>query len=396
MPRRSVPCGLRVPVKHTPPERQPEGCLGRRRFRAVGMVLALSLSLVCVPSLFALDRLEENRTLMGRSLRQVFADAVEKPARGVVRLQTPDGDPLALGTIVDSEGWVLTKASQLRGDVVCVLKNGRTVSTQYVGYDAPTDLALLRIDAENLPHIEWSKASAPAVGQWLISAGTGRRPVAVGVMSVPRRAIPKLDIHGVLGIELERGHEEPIIKRVFESSAAKAAGLQPGDIITSINGDPVATRIGLIDTIREYRPGESLELHFLRDETAHKAFATLTHPFGDFLSRIAFQNQMGTPLSFRRDDFPAVFQHDSVLHPEDCGGPVVTLDGTAVGINIARAGRTESYALPADVIQPLIVKLKTGRHGPPAPPVHQVARPITDESTDLEADVSDGESAKRE
>ena len=42
----------------------------------------------------------------------------------------------------------------------------------------------------------------------------------------------------------------------------------------------------------------------------------------------------------------------------DCGGPLVDLDGAAVGLNIARAGRTESYALPADVV---IAAVKTLR-----------------------------------
>ena len=32
--------------------------------------------------------------------------------------------------------------------------------------------------------------------------------------------------------------------------------------------------------------------------------------------------------------------------PADCGGPLVNLDGKVVGMNIARAGRTESYAIP--------------------------------------------------
>ena len=73
---------------------------------------------------------------------------------------------------------------------------------------------------------------------------------------------------------------------------------------------------------------------------------------------------MGGPLSNRSGDFPAALQHDSVLRPSDCGGPIVDLSGKAVGINIARAGRVESFALPADQVKPLLKDLMSGKLAP--------------------------------
>jgi hypothetical protein len=40
----------------------------------------------------------------------------------------------------------------------------------------------------------------------------------------------------------------------------------------------------------------------------------------------------------------------------------VDLDGNVLGINIARAGRVETWALPGDVIKPLIKPLKDGKY----------------------------------
>ena len=75
---------------------------------------------------------------------------------------------------------------------------------------------------------------------------------------------------------------------------------------------------------------------------------------------------MGGPLSERADDFPGgVLQHDTVLQPTECGGPLVNLDGKVVGINIARAGRVESYCLPANELMPLMYDLMSGRLIPP-------------------------------
>ena len=120
--------------------------------------------------------------------------------------------------------------------------------------------------------------------------------------------------------------------------------------------------------IREHQPGATLNITILRGEEELVVPATLTHPFGQFLSRIAAQNHMGGELSLRRTGFTAVIQHDTVLRPRDCGGPLVNLDGQAIGINIARAGRTETYAIPAGLIVPLIVEMRDGRHPPPGQP----------------------------
>ena len=46
------------------------------------------------------------------------------------------------------------------------------------------------------------------------------------------------------------------------------------------------------------------------------------------------------------------------------GGPLVDLDGRVLGLNIARAGRVETWALPGDVIQPIMADLKAGKYSP--------------------------------
>jgi serine protease Do len=81
--------------------------------------------------------------------------------------------------------------------------------------------------------------------------------------------------------------------------------------------------------------------------------------------RAEFQNSLGGRLSQRRAGFARVLQHDTVLDPEQCGGPVLNLEGEAVGMNIARAGRVESFALAASIIQPLIADFIAGKYPPP-------------------------------
>jgi S1-C subfamily serine protease len=81
-------------------------------------------------------------------------------------------------------------------------------------------------------------------------------------------------------------------------------------------------------------------------------------------SRQTFQNNQGGPLSERRSGFPSVLQHDTALLPNDCGGPIVDLDGKVVGINIARVGRVDSFALPVSAVLNVLDDLKSGKLSP--------------------------------
>jgi len=108
-----------------------------------------------------------------------------------------------------------------------------------------------------------------------------------------------------------------------------------------------------------------VKLQILRDGQEQTVEVTLTSRPEVVNARAARgerMNRMGGQLSSRRTGFPAVIQHDSLLSPTTCGGPLVTLDGKAIGINIARSGRVESFALPADVVQSYLTDLKSGKY----------------------------------
>src|SRR5207247_5430235 len=74
--------------------------------------------------------------------------------------------------------------------------------------------------------------------------------------------------------------------------------------------------------------------------------------------RQSYMNRMGSDISQRAEDFGLAIQHDTVLEPWLCGGPLVNLDKKVIGINIARAGRVATYALPAKLVQRILENLK--------------------------------------
>lgn len=305
---------------------------------------------------FGMERLFVPRWRLtdGPQVRAAFRDVVKDASEATVSIQC-DGKHLALGGIISPDGWIVTKATPLCGNLTALLADGRKLAATTVAESGEHDLALLKIDAAKLPSLDLTVASAsPPVGSWLASVGRSKDPVAVGVVSVPPRVIPAQA--GILGVQLDE--EQALIVQVFPDSAAEEAGVEPDDLILSVNGQKTPSREKLRKIVGSFNPGDEVELIVDRAGKEVTLHATLS---GDFpglpMGRSEFQNNLGGKLSVRRFGFPLAFQHDTVLRPTDCGGPVVDLEGRVVGFNIARAGRTESYALPVDAVQGVLTEL---------------------------------------
>src|SRR5262249_6494503 len=111
------------------------------------------------------------------------------------------------------------------------------------------------------------------------------------------------------------------------------------------------------------KAGQVVNLRIKRGDDEIELKATLERRPSN-LGRGEMMDRMGSKLSERRGGVPTVFQHDMVGKAEGCGGPVVALEGKAIGVNIARAGRTESFAIPYEVVQGLMSDLKSGKLAP--------------------------------
>lgn len=300
------------------------------------------------------------RFVSGPHVRTAFRDVVADARQATVRVRS-DGQDVALGGIVGTEGWILTKASRVQGEITCELADGRNFKADLIDVNREHDLALIKIDADKLPTLTIAESAAPQVGSWLATVGLEREPIAVGVVSVEPRVIPHQA--GILGVQLDEVTEVPVIVRVFPDTPAARAGLLVNDRIVSVEGQPTPTREALILLVRKFNPGDRVAVEVERSDETVKLEAILTGKVpGRQPSRNDFQNQLGGPLSERRFGFPDAIQHDTVLRPEDCGGPVVDLTGEVVGFNVARSGRTESYAIASaslvDVIAELIPQSK--------------------------------------
>jgi serine protease Do len=252
---------------------------------------------------------------------------------------------------------VVTKGSRLQGELTCRIRGGKTVAAEILANDTENDLAVLKLPVTGLKTVKWATADL-LPGQWLATPDASGAAISVGVVSVAKREIAGTS--GVLGVKIRSPEGMPTIEAVMDGSGAKQAGMLANDVIALVMDKPVRSLTELQRAVGQHRPGEVLKTTVLRDGKTMQLKVRLGMPDDVFqeLRQFRFRGSEGLngPLNHRRDDFPAAIQHDSVLLPRQCGGPIVNVSGEVVGINVARADRTVSYALPGDVVRALVEK----------------------------------------
>jgi serine protease DegQ len=112
-----------------------------------------------------------NPALQDPIFRYFFGDRLDARPREVSNLGS--------GVIVSANGYILTNQHVVEAadEIEVALANGQTVPAKVVGADPETDLAVLKIDANNLPAITFAQADSLKVGDWVLAIGN---PFGVG------------------------------------------------------------------------------------------------------------------------------------------------------------------------------------------------------------------------
>ncbi|MDP6445268.1 MAG: trypsin-like peptidase domain-containing protein [Pirellulaceae bacterium] len=97
------------------------------------------------------------------------------------------------GVIVDDQGHIVTNHHVIRGaeEIEVALSDGRRVRARVVGADPPTDIAVLKINADKLTPAEWGDSERLEVGSlvWALGSPFGlQRSITSGILSAKNRA----------------------------------------------------------------------------------------------------------------------------------------------------------------------------------------------------------------
>jgi Do/DeqQ family serine protease len=333
----------------------------------VAAAAAVTPAVVHVMTEYAAPSVDQRQQQMDPFLRQFFGDQFDQ-FRGQQQPQG-GGQGSGSGVIIAANGYIVTnnhvidKASKIE----VVLDDKRKFDAELVGADPNTDLAVLKVKADNLPFIKYGNSDDVKVGQWVLAVGNPfnlNSTVTAGIISAKGRNIDILrrkdnmgiesfiqtdavvnpgnsggalvnlngDLIGInsaiashtgsyegysfaipsslaskvvddllkykvvqralLGVQIQEvdaklASEKKLntlngvyVQGLSENSAAAAAGLKMGDIITQINGVAVNTSSQLQEQVARFRPGDKIKVSYLRGGNASTTEAVLRNATG--------------------------------------------------------------------------------------------------------------------
>jgi serine protease Do len=116
------------------------------------------------------------------------------------RFGQPRGNPQPMrgegsGFIVSPDGYILTNAHVVENadEVTVKTTDRREYTAKVVGVDGQTDVAVLKIDAKNLPTVQLGNPDKLRPGEWVVAIGSPfgfENSVTAGIVSATSRAMP--------------------------------------------------------------------------------------------------------------------------------------------------------------------------------------------------------------
>jgi len=102
------------------------------------------------------------------------------------------------GVIISSDGYIITNNHVIENaeKITVKLNDNREFEAQVIGRDPSTDIALLKINGENLPHINYGDSDKLRLGEWVLAVGNPfnlTSTVTAGIVSAKGRNLGILD-----------------------------------------------------------------------------------------------------------------------------------------------------------------------------------------------------------
>jgi len=222
---------------------------------------------------------------------------------------------LGTGVIISAEGYILTNEHLIENatDIYIVLPDGRQYQGEIVAQDKTVDLALIKINASQLPYVELGDSDDLMIGEWVIALGNPfgflledtRPTVTVGVVSALNRSIKST-------------RDERFYKNMIQTDAA----INPGN-----SGGPLVNILGQVIGINTFiftSSGGSEGIGFARPITIAQKFIDEALAYG----------------KVRQPWVGLLLQNASAENPEaaSIGANVVIVNGIDDGSAVGKAG----------------------------------------------------------
>lgn len=157
---------------------------------------------------------------------------------------------LGSGVIIDSQGHILTNEHVVSGadKIAVTLSDGRKFDAELKGQDPRSDLAIIKIDAKNLPLAALGDSDKVKIGQWVVAIGNPfgfamdnpEPTVTVGVVSALHRSLGRM-------LSADRDYND-----LIQTDAAINPGNSGGPLV-NLYGEVVGINVAIFSTSGGYQ-----------------------------------------------------------------------------------------------------------------------------------------------
>ncbi|WP_127130266.1 trypsin-like peptidase domain-containing protein [Pseudoflavitalea rhizosphaerae] len=131
------------------------------------------------------------------------------------------------GAIISEDGYIVTNNHVVSGadEINVTLNNKKVFKAKLIAADPSSDLAVIKIDAKNLPFLIYGNSDDVKVGQWVLAVGyplTLETTVTAGIVSAKGRTL-----------EINRRQSDSPVESFIQTDAAVNPGNSGGPLITT-------------------------------------------------------------------------------------------------------------------------------------------------------------------
>ncbi len=147
------------------------------------------------------------------------------------------------GVIISPDGYIVTNNHVVDDavNVQVILNDNRKFTAKVIGRDPNTDIALVKIDATNLPFLTWGNSDGLKLGEWVLAVGNPfnlNSTVTAGIVSAKSRSI------GIVSGQMP-------LESFIQTDAAVNPG-NSGGALVNVNGDLVGINTAIASQTGSY------------------------------------------------------------------------------------------------------------------------------------------------
>ncbi|MBX2895512.1 MAG: Do family serine endopeptidase [Cyclobacteriaceae bacterium] len=158
------------------------------------------------------------------------------------------------GVIINKDGYIVTNNHVIEGSEVVqvTLSDNRELKAEVIGTDPDTDLAVIKVNAKDLPYLSFVNSDQTKVGQWVLAVGNPfnlNSTVTAGIISAKGRNI------NIINSNKQNRYGEQNVSTAIESFIQTDAAINPGNsggALVDLNGGLVGINTAIASPTGSY------------------------------------------------------------------------------------------------------------------------------------------------